>query len=335
MRFTLSAIVITVLLLLPLSSAKLSCSVSDSCSGAEIFRMSNTTNAHAELSNQSNYNYIVCCSDDKASVNGSCDGEGYVNTILRLSNITNAHAELITQENYQYDVCINTSIIYECEYKANSCADTNYNYSCIASVSSYETGRTTSLHVGNCSAYTTKICCGEKLTTPDLPGRSLYEVSFSMEFNISGSSNDEAEIDSLGVGTYDSTDIDYYYACLKDESLSDTPTFGLVFSGNELNYMQLSSGDSYEMKVNQYNEGNRFIIPVTTGGCGVIRNKMPIIKDRGLLTQPFVSSDEAGMHPAELTLSYPDVDIVGDFSKSGQFVLIFEKAEDQIIVRSI
>ena len=156
-----------------------------------------------------------------------------------------------------------------------------------------------------------------------------------MEFNISGSSNDQAEVDQQGVGIYYTNQIDNYYTCLEDPSLTYTPTFGIMFSGTELNYIQLSSGDSYAMRVSQYEPGNRFIIPITMTGCESILNKSEIVKSFGYLTQPFVSFIETLDYPIQMELSYPEIDIVGDFSKSGNFIISLEKNETQIIIRSI
>ncbi len=127
------------------------CEVVTNCNNTDIFHISNKTNAHAELSNNSNYAYEICCNDTNGlNIGTSCTGEHF--TLLHLSNQTNAHVELNNESNYNdFTVCINSSDgLFNCSYET-SC--NNYD-TCIASVSG-----STNAHVGNCTDYTTKICC--------------------------------------------------------------------------------------------------------------------------------------------------------------------------------
>ncbi|MDD5086167.1 MAG: hypothetical protein PHV16_00255 [Candidatus Nanoarchaeia archaeon] len=127
------------------------CEVVTNCNNTDIFHISNQTNAHAELNNNSNYVYEVCCNDTTGlDVGTSCAGEYF--TLLHLSNQTNAHVELNNESNYNdFSVCISSSDgLFNCSYET-SCD--NYD-TCIASVSG-----STNAHVGNCTDYATKICC--------------------------------------------------------------------------------------------------------------------------------------------------------------------------------
>ena len=128
----------------------LSCEIVTNCNNTDIFHISNKTNAHAELSNNSNYAYEICCNDTTGlNVGTSCSGEYFI--LLHLSNQTNAHAELNNESNYNFNVCISSSGgLLNCSYES-SCD--NYD-TCIASVSN-----STNAHVGNCTDYSTKICC--------------------------------------------------------------------------------------------------------------------------------------------------------------------------------
>jgi len=128
----------------------LSCEIVTSCSYTDMFHISNETNAHAELSNNSNYNYKICCNDTNGlDVGTSCSG--YYETLLHLSDQTNAHAELNNESNYNFNVCISsTDSFFNCSYES-SCSGYD---TCIASVSN-----TTNAHVGNCTYYSLKICC--------------------------------------------------------------------------------------------------------------------------------------------------------------------------------
>ncbi len=130
----------------------LSCDVVTNCNNTDIFHISNETNAHAELNNNSNYAYEICC-NDTAGLNVSNNCLGYYKTLLHLSNQTNAHAELNNKSNYnKFNVCISSSDgLLNCSYES-SCDGYD---TCIASVSS-----STNAHVGNCTDYSIKICCG-------------------------------------------------------------------------------------------------------------------------------------------------------------------------------
>jgi len=132
------------------SAGTLSCSVTTSCpSGVVIWRMSGTSNAHAELPSQSNYSQLVCCSG-VPGLSNSCTGT--FATVLKLSRTTNAHVEQNTQTNYTHNVCISVPAggSVSVGYQANNCIgyDTT-----LGSMSG-----PTNAHVGDSTAYTTKIC---------------------------------------------------------------------------------------------------------------------------------------------------------------------------------
>ena len=134
----------------------LTCAVLTSCPDgyADIFHMSDLSNAHAELANQSDYSYKVCCKEVSGyTVDNNCSGPNKF-TILHLSNYTNAHAEIWTESNYSYDVCLNsdTGMSLNCSYLSD-CSDYD---ACVASISD-----TTNAHVADCitDSYANKICC--------------------------------------------------------------------------------------------------------------------------------------------------------------------------------
>jgi len=123
-----------------------------SCPNTSVFKMSAVSNAHAELPGQVNYNYYVCCSG-VAGLGTSCSGN--YDTVLKLSGITNAHVEKDTQANYANSVCLSvpTGSTIICNY-ATDCSALGPGYTCLVSISG-----DTNAHVGNCAAYTTKVCC--------------------------------------------------------------------------------------------------------------------------------------------------------------------------------
>jgi len=136
--------------------ASLSCSVTSSCSvgTTDVFHMSDIDNAHAELNTQTEYTNEVCCVDDNGIVPLGTDCSGA--TLLRLSDVTNAHAEKSTEFSYPEDVCLSTTYpaaTVACGY-ADDCSSLGTTYTCLASISG-----DTNAHVGDCNAYTTKVCC--------------------------------------------------------------------------------------------------------------------------------------------------------------------------------
>jgi len=131
----------------------LACSItSGSCSNTTVFKLSATTNAHAELSNQANYTYYACCSG-VTGLENSCSGN--YDTVLKLYSSTNSHVEKSTQLNYSNSVCLSlpegTTMV--CDY-ASDCANLGPDYACVASISG-----DTNAHVSNCTDYSTKVCC--------------------------------------------------------------------------------------------------------------------------------------------------------------------------------
>lgn len=135
----------------------LSCSVTTAagCSGTVIYRMSGASNAHAELASQSTAAYdnnVVCCTGP-SGFGTACSGT--FATVLKLSGTTNAHAEQNSQSNYANSVCLSAPSggSVSIGYQASNCTgfDTT-----LGSMSN--TYSTTNAHVGDGSAYTTKIC---------------------------------------------------------------------------------------------------------------------------------------------------------------------------------
>ena len=132
----------------------LSCSVTTAagCSGTVIWRMSGSTNAHAELASQATAAYdsnVVCCSG-VTGLGNSCTGT-FV-TALKLSGTTNAHVEENSQANYANNACISVPSggSVSVGYQATNCTGFDTTLGSM-------TG-TTNAHVGNTTAYTTKIC---------------------------------------------------------------------------------------------------------------------------------------------------------------------------------
>ena len=128
----------------------LSCKVTTSCSsGITVLKMSDVSNAHAELSSQSNYPYVICCTGVPGLLN-QCTGN--YETVLKLSSATNAHVEENTQNNYPEQACLQVpeNGIIEIGYKAESCDGYDTILGSISSI--------TNAHIGDADAYPLKIC---------------------------------------------------------------------------------------------------------------------------------------------------------------------------------
>ena len=133
-----------------LSAGTLSCSVSATCNSPDvvIYKMSGTSNAHAELPSQSNYSNLVCCTG-VGGLGNSCSGT-YV-TVLKLQSTSNSHVQQNNQSGYTNNACMSVSNgSVSVGYQASNC--TGYDTT-VGSIST-----TDNTHVGDGSAYTTKIC---------------------------------------------------------------------------------------------------------------------------------------------------------------------------------
>ena len=150
---------------IPNLTLALSCSIATSCSDVTVFKISGTTNAHAELPSGTNYGYYVCCSG--TNIGNSCSGN--YDTVLKLSSSTNAHVEEKTYSNYGNSVCLSASSgSVSCQYcdpsnGCNSCTDLGSNFVCLASISSQ-----TNAHVGDCNSYSIKVCCAADTVPPNV-----------------------------------------------------------------------------------------------------------------------------------------------------------------------
>lgn len=144
----------------------LSCSVTTAaaCTGGTktvIYRMSGSSNAHAELPSQSTAAYasnVVCCSG-VTGMGNSCTGT--FATPLKLSGTTNAHVQ--QTGSYPQNACISAPSggSVSIGYQSTNCTgfDTT-----LGSMSAADNA-----HVGNISAYTTKICGTMTGSTGGLP----------------------------------------------------------------------------------------------------------------------------------------------------------------------
>jgi len=156
----------------PAATSSLACDVKTSCDvgEVEVFRMSNTVNAHAGTPTGSSYDYVVCCGG-VTDLGTSCSGVHH--GVLSLSATDNAHVASLGQ--YPTKVCLSADTVetVRCVYGA----DCGAAYACLATISG-----TTNAHVADCDGlddYATKVCCyagpalppvGGIAELPDAPG---------------------------------------------------------------------------------------------------------------------------------------------------------------------
>lgn len=160
------------------------------------------------------------------------------------------------------------------------------------------------------------------------PAGTIMSVAFMMDLSIGSVSGDQAIADTQSTGLYRSTDLTNYFTCVEDPSITDNPIIGLIAAGDKLRYLRLDNGTSYTMRVAEDQPGNKFIIPVTSGGCTVISNKFPLT----FPLSPFVPGTDEAMNALELAINYP-IEIIGDFEETGKFRLVLEKNDTGIIGR--
>ncbi|MFH1977697.1 MAG: hypothetical protein ABIJ92_00015 [Candidatus Aenigmatarchaeota archaeon] len=124
------------------------------CTDTLVFKMTtpDTTESHAELPGQTNYDWEVCCSG-VAGLGNACDGNSDI--VLKLSGVTDAHVEEDTGTSYSTDVCLTAPNGADCVYYTdpNPCP---VDYTCVA-----RTSASTDAHVMNCTTttYPIKVCC--------------------------------------------------------------------------------------------------------------------------------------------------------------------------------
>lgn len=154
----------------PAWAGSLSCTITTNaaCTQTKIYRLSDTTNAHAELANQANSNYdgnVVCCTN-VIGLSNACSGTNAI--ALKLSSTSNAHAEQNTGNSYSGDnACISVPAggSVTVAYQATNCTGFDTTVGSIEAV--------TNSHVGDASAYPTKICA----TASGVPQTLVFSIS--------------------------------------------------------------------------------------------------------------------------------------------------------------
>jgi len=156
--------------------------------------LSSQTNAHGELTNKGNYNFVLCCY--AGTGNANCDG---ANKILGLEFQTNSHAEIPSLNNYNNDVCYED---FSCQSK------TPCNLGDVEIISLFEN---TNSHLKDFNG-AEKICCGsvfldmdrdgiENIHDPDFDGDGILDYPYDLI-------NKDADTDGDGTLNINDGDID-------------------------------------------------------------------------------------------------------------------------------
>lgn len=119
-----------------------------SCNTGEspILHLSSSSNAHAEIISQNNYNNVFCCPTIKTTASGT--------EFIRLSANTNAHVEYGPTKIYPIQIYTDSTYCRT----SNVCND---NELCVVST----TSGTTNLHAGQCGSYQNNICCANCISS--------------------------------------------------------------------------------------------------------------------------------------------------------------------------
>ena len=138
---------------------------------------------------------------------------------------------------------------------------------------------------------------------------------------------DTGSVGGEQAGYYDFATSVPKYICLKNTTTNGVS--GLVYAGNSLYYMNLTGSTA---KLSQIADGNKFIIPIINGSCSYISNKMDIINMNKFIPVPFVPITGSELY-VELSVSYSNINLVGEKTSSGNIVMTFTKGTgDNIIV---
>ena len=245
----------------PYVYAIFSCGIttSSACAGTVMLRMSGSTNAHAELPNQSTPIYdgnVVCCIG-VTGISNSC-AESNKEIFAKLSNVTNAHIEIPSQSNYNQNLCLSSPFagdVITVGSQASDCA--GYDTILFSMVKT-----PTNSQVGIPSAYNNKICA--------------KVVSQSISFSLSNNTAGFGGLTPLGLryatsdGIGSSSEAESYNITINTNASSG---YGLYVSGDSLKKGVTSITPIGAINTIPTAGSNSFgIRAVATGGIGSVSN---------------------------------------------------------------
>ena len=228
MRRIMLAGILVMLSMAGIAYGELSCQVEQtSCSSgySDILHMSNSTNAHAELANESNYDYKLCCKDtgeQGTSISSSCSGTTY----LKLSDSTDAHVEKATESNYTNNACVySADATFNCGYQSSNCNGWD---TCMASISGDDNA-----HIADCTTdpYTTRVCCNMTYTNTEPTITSISDspdpIKGGTTINITTSGVSDGENDTLSLYCGTTATPDSGSTVCTGGTTSDDPAYNL------------------------------------------------------------------------------------------------------------
>ncbi len=172
-------VVATLLLLSSVPSALgyLNCSfVASSSCGASTIKLlgvANDTggwnNSHGQNVSVGTYANSLCCNSTTVAVsafNTSCGGAA--TTWLRLADTDNAHAQQANESTYNTSMCFSAALAtVSIQYNNTACST---GYGCMLSLANTAEGsNSTNAHIGDCDAYTRKVCGSVSNSAPSVP----------------------------------------------------------------------------------------------------------------------------------------------------------------------
>ncbi len=237
------------------NETSLECFVTDYCmvteqnvtTATEIARMSGLSNAHVELSNQSNRNYTYNLLCNGGSILNITRCYGIYTAILHASDTSNAHVELNNVSNYPYGICVGTNTTgyaVSCSY-GTSCSNHD---SCLASISFLEKANESNNHLADCVSdpYQMKVCCNMTHDSLEPTWTNIYNNASTVT-KVNGIVNWTTNIsDNVGLS----------YAWLEENAT--TTSSGLPVLKNQ-------SIIAFGSSVKNYNVSKQITIAVTRG----------------------------------------------------------------------
>ena len=203
---------------------------SASCSDSKILYLQNDSggwsNAHAQQTSVASYSNVLCCEDSSFVVNDSCSlGTNF----LDLSASDNAHVERVDQGNYLVDACLYSSGgLIDCNYSTSCSAD----QTCLLSMVSVDgTANLTNAHLGNCSDYSTKVCCGIDYT-PHMNSVEILPSHLTIDSDLQAYCN---------ASDSDDSSVTFYFSWYKNDVLNKSGSYSGASINESVNVDNLSS----------------------------------------------------------------------------------------------
>jgi len=220
-----------------ISSTTCDVRLASSCDAVNtVMKLSSQTNAHgASYNGAGNYQYALCCvgmryytATDNSSMH-TCDSKNN-NLVLKLSSSTNAHAQTATSTGYSTNICFGK---FQC--KALSSCNSEYSIQ-VASLSA-----TTNAHIGQFSAYATKICCNDSVGA--ICGNGIREA---------GEACDDGNMRSGDGCSYPNCAVESRYTCDTGSPSCcylTNPRYAWFLNGNPFSGGRIGAGDRLKMTI--------------------------------------------------------------------------------------